>query len=889
MDVSAFEKEFLALSGYSPFPWQRRLYTLLVQGQAPQNVTIPSGLGKTAVMLVWLIALAHQQRQASVSLPRRLVYVVNRRTVVDQATWLAEKIRQRLCDSNASSCLREDLRRLAGFSDPPLAISTLRGQLADNGEWRADPARPAIVIGTVDMIGSRLLFSGFGDGRWERSQHAGLLGQDCLLIHDEAHLDPAFATLLEGITRLQQAYPSGLSRPLQVMYLTATPRDTTGPTLTLSQEDRVHPVVKTRVEAEKLLSLYRTAAKDLPQTMAGLAASYEGQKAKVLIFVSNPIDAQHKVLPALKKQLKSPEHRVAMLTGIMRGWERDRLLKQNPVFKAFLGDTTVEETLYLIATSAGEVGVDLDADHLVSDLSTLDSLLQRLGRVNRQGGPGRKAKVHLLITHEEDEEESQTQATKGTARSVTQARQATKRLLERWAAQETPLNLAPARLEALLSQLPEADREAAFSPKPEVKPLTPWAVSFLAATSLSDLPPGTPSVNMLLHGDGAAEPEVSLMWRCELPLLENLSELQVQQWVGACRPLPWEQLRYPLAAFNKYVEKLNPPEAARENKALLIAPGRPPTWLSLAALKRPHNLAFALIQLPASWGGFDGNTGMPDVTCKDPVLDVAETTPNEQTIRRRALEISGEEGSSFFDLQGKPLDIPCGWVPTLKLPLKTDEEGTPLESLCLFLPPREVARDEPELTTGQVTLAEHTAAVKEWARLLAQKLRLPPELTSALEVAAGYHDEGKRSPIWQSYANAPSGSEPLAKSNSYRSPKALSGFRHELVGAQKLLEDGTLDLLLENGQSPLYCSGDGPFIKLLAAHLVASHHGWSRPNFPEHAQDPDLSVGQNRRLRYLLANNFALLQSRLGWWMLAWLEAIFRCADGLASRVGAPT
>jgi len=70
--------------------------------------------------------------------------------------------------------------------DEPLAISTLRGQFADNREWSADPSRPAVICGTVDMIGSRLLFSGYGVGFKSRPLHAGFLGQDALLIHDEA-------------------------------------------------------------------------------------------------------------------------------------------------------------------------------------------------------------------------------------------------------------------------------------------------------------------------------------------------------------------------------------------------------------------------------------------------------------------------------------------------------------------------------------------------------------------------------------------------------------------------------------------------------------------------------------------------------------------------------
>ena len=43
---------------------------------------------------------------------------------------------------------------------------------------------------------------------------------------------------------------------------------------------------------------------------------------------------------------------------------------------------------FLFATSAGEVGVDLDAEHMVSDLVAWERMVQRLGRVNRRGGKG---------------------------------------------------------------------------------------------------------------------------------------------------------------------------------------------------------------------------------------------------------------------------------------------------------------------------------------------------------------------------------------------------------------------------------------------------------------------------------------------------------------------
>jgi len=59
-----------------------------------------------------------------------------------------------------------------------LAVSTLRGELAGNKDWKRDPSRPAVIIETVDMVGSRLLFSGYGDGKWHHPHHAGLLGRN---------------------------------------------------------------------------------------------------------------------------------------------------------------------------------------------------------------------------------------------------------------------------------------------------------------------------------------------------------------------------------------------------------------------------------------------------------------------------------------------------------------------------------------------------------------------------------------------------------------------------------------------------------------------------------------------------------------------------------------
>ena len=129
-----FDAAFEVLTGHPPFPWQRRLFgEWLSCGKLPSAVDIPTGLGKTAVMALWLLA-----RARGAPLPRRLVYVVDRRAVVDQATKIAVCIRDTLC-------CRDDLdpvRRGLGLDGRPLQISTLRGRYRDNREWLVIRPRP---------------------------------------------------------------------------------------------------------------------------------------------------------------------------------------------------------------------------------------------------------------------------------------------------------------------------------------------------------------------------------------------------------------------------------------------------------------------------------------------------------------------------------------------------------------------------------------------------------------------------------------------------------------------------------------------------------------------------------------------------------------------------
>jgi CRISPR-associated endonuclease/helicase Cas3 len=257
-----FRKAFETLTAnpQGPFPWQESLFVdWFSQGRIPTSCCLPTGMGKTSIVAVWLIALGY-----GAEVPRRLVYVVNRRTVVDQTTNEVERLRANL-----------PKLKLPGLDT--LAISTLRGQFADNREWSADPSRPAVIVGTVDMIGSRLLFSGYGVGFKAKPLHAGFLGQNALIVHDEAHLEPAFQKLLEGIVE-EQTRCKDFAK-FRVMELTATTRSANGAApFELTPEEKNPPEV---IHGNRAFDSHRLAtAEGKKETCAHTYRGSEGRSRR---------------------------------------------------------------------------------------------------------------------------------------------------------------------------------------------------------------------------------------------------------------------------------------------------------------------------------------------------------------------------------------------------------------------------------------------------------------------------------------------------------------------------------------------------------------------------------------------------------------------------------
>jgi CRISPR-associated endonuclease/helicase Cas3 len=197
---------FEEVHGCEPFPWQKRLlWKLATDGQWPGTLDLPTGSGKTAAIDIALFHLALEiGRDGTRRAPVRIAFVVDRRLVVDDAFARATKLADALKYSKGlvTGRVTEQLKKLSA-DGPALIARRLRGGIPREDDWARTPSQPTVLCSTVDQIGSRLLFRGYGVSDSMKPLHAGLIGSDCLLLLDEAHLAEPFRQTLRWVQMYQ--------------------------------------------------------------------------------------------------------------------------------------------------------------------------------------------------------------------------------------------------------------------------------------------------------------------------------------------------------------------------------------------------------------------------------------------------------------------------------------------------------------------------------------------------------------------------------------------------------------------------------------------------------------------------------------------------------------
>jgi CRISPR-associated endonuclease/helicase Cas3 len=278
------------------------------------------------------------------------------------------------------------LRALAEDGDHPLVVVRLRGGMAREPDWARTPSQPTVLVSTVDQVGSRLMFRGYGVSDSMKPIHAGLLGRDTLILLDEAHLSQPFLQTLHDLARPPWDAQL-LSQPFQVVSMTATPAHATS--FAISAADRAHPVLSRRLAAAKPTQLVpvRSAATDnafveaFVQHARRLSQVGNGT-AQVTAVVVNRVRRARAIFDALSREGQAD---AALLIGRARPVDRDANLETLlPRIQAGRAATDLPP-LFVVATQCVEAGADLDFDALVTEIAPLDCLRQRFGRLNRLG------------------------------------------------------------------------------------------------------------------------------------------------------------------------------------------------------------------------------------------------------------------------------------------------------------------------------------------------------------------------------------------------------------------------------------------------------------------------------------------------------------------------
>ncbi len=396
LGLDRFADFFVAVNGHPPFPWQQRLVAHLFasDGRWPEQLKLPTASGKTSAVDIALFALA-----AGLPTPRRIVFVVDRRVVVQQAARHAEKIRRALNGAREGILaeVSEGLRGLhaeVGEHRDPFVVAEMRGAIQQDTSWAERPDVPAVLASTVDQVGSRLLFRGYGVSRSMLAVQAGLLGNDCLILLDEVHLARPFAAVLARIKDRFRPAVDGLPDRWQTVELSATPPADQRQTFELDTDDLSHPVLGRRLEARKPVRLV-TAKTPLDPVKALDVISTEHVRQVHQLLGDSRITSVGVVVNRVRlaayihRRLSetTPGVDVRLLTGRMRGLDRERTVEE---IMARVGSgrgrsEPGERRLVVVATQTIEAGADLDFDVMVTDCAPIDALVQRFGRVDRIG------------------------------------------------------------------------------------------------------------------------------------------------------------------------------------------------------------------------------------------------------------------------------------------------------------------------------------------------------------------------------------------------------------------------------------------------------------------------------------------------------------------------
>mgnify|MGYP001210841551 CR=1 FL=1 len=668
LEAGDFPAFFRAVWGVDPFPWQQRLIQhLAVGGDAtcptaapwPAVLDLPTGAGKTAALDIAVFHLALEASKGRARrAPMRIALVVDRRLIVDdaheRAKKLADTLRAALDPAAAANPVTVKVARalaaLAGQDQPPLAARRLRGGAPLEDDWARTPCQPTILCSTVDQVGSRLLFRGYGISDRMKPIHAGLLGSDCLILLDEAHLSGPFRQTLTAIRTLREPDDA----PFGFVSLSATPGTDDDHPFGLDEQDRAHPALARRTAASKPARLIEMASKqgvDAETSRAGHVASttlgiLEDLTARAMGHpavgvVLNRVTRARMVFERLRREAKDCD--MLLLIGPSRPIERDAAAAERLAAirtGAVKARGMLSRPLIVVATQTIEAGVDLDFDGLVTEAASFDALRQRFGRLNRAGRP--IAPQAAILAHKSEIGAKAEDVIYGD------------RLAKTWAALRDLAvdGVVDFGIDALKDRISAAEARALAMRPADAPILMPAYAELWSQTS--PIPSADPDVALFLHGPDLSPANVQIVWRADIAERDLLADDgSIVERLRAMPPRASESVQVSLWAARKWLDdtdrrqmdlsdsmehEAEPTEARAGGRLAFRWAGEDGT--TTGAIRGNALRDGDLIVVPSAYGGCDAWGWKPD--SDDATFDIAEQAQWPFRSTRYAVRITPE-------------------------------------------------------------------------------------------------------------------------------------------------------------------------------------------------------------------------------------------------------
>lgn len=903
-----------------PFSWQEEVLDHICEhGVWPDRINAPTGSGKSSVVDIHLFANALAAVGAAPRVPRRLCVTVGRRALVDSQADRAHKIlgdlKGALADeSSESDILRRVAEALQSFQtrndeqrSAPFEVGLIRGELSNRNLPVTDISACAIIAATPDMYGSRALFRGYGSTKAARPRETALLTMDTVMVLDEAHMNRQLLHTTQRIAELQKREVNLSVPTLQVVETTATPstEDSGSTTLGVDIEALDSPndeKLRDRVYSYKELMLHpidkwdgkpgnpatvNAAVDAIMERLAHREASEGSEEAHTVGCIVNHVRTAIAIKEALvKNKVLEKEEEVQLLVGRMRPYDLQKLQKKHRKLFTTEGDKSVK---VVVATQTLEVGIDVDFADLVTELAPVSSLAQRFGRVNRLG---HRTDSKVVVIEPANGDLVKKDAPPYKAVDLSNAYG----WLEALNGAENP-SVNPA---AMVKNPPvQSSPERLLYQRPE------WS-DLLEFSRTDENPYDEPDLDLWLHDSLDAETAMGgVIVRDNLP--SNTSAAMEILKTSYFAPSDWETFPANLKILQEILDYQD--EHGVKPRKFLYRQGEISLWQdadhgdeSNQSLAPGDVLLLDTGSVPFTNQGIAVTQrelpSKKDELKAAPFLDDAELYVYEKCADREArfreyLGLSPEEVAELLDAQSAD-----GKKKRIASELTTEaEDGQEVISWYAEVTGKESVEGSDiaqELAlTGPVLLDDHQNDVAERTRQLAENLGLAPEFSEALELAAKYHDEGKRDLRFQQMLGADPDAEALAKSGhrsvieAYRarSRSALpKGWRHEQLSA--LMVAASPEKVEEHRD--------------LVLRIIGCSHGHGRFSFahdagfllkegylPEGTDYEALKEQATRLFNVGYWDNLMEHTSRTyGPYATAYLEAVERAADAQISREG---